>query len=207
MGDYSERLDTPRQWRALLDRVERVERAARGVPVLTALPADPFDGDTIDYVANATKGVVWRLRYRAAATGSYKWEVVGGSALVEEVAAGETTTSTTFAALTTAGPSITVPLAGDYDVEVGSRQYATSNSRNLYHSFDVGGTGAVDGDGTTFYTGTSYDGLATVAPNQTRLRRKTGLAASTALVSKYRTTGGTAEFDSRWMRVRPVRVG
>lgn len=121
--------------------------------------------------------------------------------MLAEVPAAQTTASATYAALGTAGPSNTVPVAGDYDVEVGCYAYATVTAA-IYMSYDIGGTGAVDADAVL---GISGSGTSAFAGN--RVRRKTGLAASTALVSKYRTSAGTATIGDRWMRVMPVRVG
>jgi hypothetical protein len=128
-----------------------------------------------------------------------KWVFMGGPALFAEVTTVQGTASTTFVALATAGPSITVPRAGDYDVEIGCR-VENASTASAVHSYDIGGTGAVDADGVIHAT-TLNNG-----PQGGRPRRKTGLAASTALVSKYRTTAGTAMFSNRWMRVTPVRV-
>jgi hypothetical protein len=41
----------------------------------------PQDGDEVYYAADATNGVIWHLRYRAASSSSYKWEFVGGDAV------------------------------------------------------------------------------------------------------------------------------
>lgn len=176
--------------------------AAVAPELVTALPGTPTDGQEVYYLADATNGVVWHLRYRAASASAYKWEFVGGPPLFAEVATDETTSSTTYAALATAGPSVTVPLAGDYVVAIG-KESSNSGSFNLdWMSFDIGATAAVDADGTV-----SHSPGANLWDSDHRERRKTGLAAATALVSKYKTAAGTARFRSRWMRVTPVRVG
>jgi hypothetical protein len=86
----------------------------------TVLPATPFDGQEYDFVADATNGVIWRLRYRAASTSAHKWEYVGGgelSAFVTEIQPVTFTTAEAWQALTKS-PSITLPLAGDYTVNL-----------------------------------------------------------------------------------------
>jgi len=177
------------------------------LPVVTVLPTAPKDGDECYYLADASAGVVWHLKYRAASASAYKWEYVGGPPRFDEITATETTVSTTYAALATAGPSITVPLAGDYLVEIGTRAYFTAtNNASASMSYDIGGTGAGDGDRVDYY-GAAVSGVATAAPHQVRARRKNALAASTALVAKYKVSGGTGTFQDRWMRVTPVRVG
>lgn len=172
---------------------------------VTALPSNPEDAQEIYYVADATNGVVWHLLYRAASSSSYKWECVGGPPLYNEVVTGESTTSTTYAALATAGPSITLPLAGDYDVEIGFRGYNNgAGAINNYMSYDIGGTGASDNDANLQYMPSSTSAHA----NNARSRRKTGLTAVT-LTSKYRLDGAVTVgyFQYRWMKVTPVRVG
>lgn len=169
---------------------------------VTTLPASPFDGQIVAYVADAVNGVVWMLKYNAGSASTYKWEYLGGGALVSEVIAAEAISNTVYAALTTAGPSITVPLAGDYEVSHGSR--SSGNSGNtMKHSYDIGGTAAVDADATQLTIPTNSTTL-----NVSRTRRKNGLTANTALVSKYTSTAAIAgNFGDRWMRVVPIRVG
>src|SRR4051812_17764974 len=92
------------------------------IPTLvSSLPVGPVDAQEIYYLADAANGVVWHLRYRAASASTYKWEFVGGAQLIDEIATEESGTSGTYGALTTPGPSITVPLAGDYDVTITAR--------------------------------------------------------------------------------------
>lgn len=164
---------------------------------VTALPSTSLViGDRCSYVADLANGIVWALIYDGQ--GTYPWKKIGGPPLLAEIATSQTTTSTTYAALATAGPSITVPLGGDYDVEIGCRSLHSAN--NALMSYDIGGTGAVDADAITG-AGTSFE-------SGPRKRRKIALAAGTALVSKYKGNGaGTATFAERLMTVDPVRVG
>lgn len=89
-------------------------RARRFVPYVTALPPGPVDGQEIFYAADATNGVIWHLRYRSGASG---WEFIGGPPLQIYDVNSVTQASSTFADFSTAGPSLTMPLAGDYMVE------------------------------------------------------------------------------------------
>src|SRR5688572_14979221 len=60
---------------------DRVDVAARKIETrVTTLPASPQDGDVIAYSTTAMSalGVVWRLRYRAAAPAGRRWEYIGG---------------------------------------------------------------------------------------------------------------------------------
>jgi hypothetical protein len=184
-------------------RIPGAQGSALGVT--NTLPPNPVDGQECYYLADATNGIVWHLKYRAASTSAYKWEYVGGSHLRSDIDTDESTASTTYAALATAGPSITVPLAGDYEIEFGFNGWNSVASLVNNMSFDVGATAASDND-RLMYQGqvTGVAGSASVS----RHRTKTGLAAATALVAKYRVSGsGTANFRNRWMRCHPIRVG
>jgi hypothetical protein len=112
-----------------------------------------------------------------------------------EVTTAQGTSSETYTALTTAGPSITLPVAGNYLVEVGARIYGSGTGHWGWMSYDIGGTAAVDADGAavqdSMVPGTSV----------TRSRVKTGLGAVT-LTAKYKAGNAawTLTFADRWIR-------
>ena len=190
--------DVPTDVRELAEAVE----TKLGAALATSLPGSPVDGQEIYYqnAAMATAGVVWHLRYRAGAAGSYKWEVVGGPPLFSEIVATENTTSTTFVALTTPGPQITLPLAGDYIVALGAR-IGYSGALTAIMSYQIGATGAVDDDGVNPGFGATA-GYTAITEKE---RLKTGISG--ILSARYRTTAAQASFGFRWMRVTPIRVG
>lgn len=168
--------------------------------LVEALPASSavLVGDICTYMADKTNGVYWQLVYDGQ--GSYPWKKVGGSPLYSEVEAEQTTSSTSYTNLATTGPSVTLPLKGDYDIEIGYFGKSVSTALTTYMSYSIGGIGAVDADA-----------ASTIAKDQggsmvSRPRRKTGLAASTVLTAKYKSSQEAA-FLSRWMRADPVRVG
>lgn len=171
-------------------------------PTVAALPGGtPVDGDRINYVADASAGVIWPFVYRAADASATKWNSIGLPApLSAEVAAAEAgSNGAGYVALATAGPSITTPLAGDYWIEQ-SADFSVSATMYAY-SYDVGGSGASDADAAlSVSAGSSHI-------SNLRRRRKTGLAASTAIVSKYKTAGGSGVFANRLLTVTPIRVG
>lgn len=107
--------------------------------VLTALPSSPVDGQEIRYQSTTggaasmqSLGIVWSLRYRAlnadgtANANAYKWEFVGGSPLAASVPGQSGAIVVGAGAVNTwldagpLGPSVTLPLAGDYMVQHGS---------------------------------------------------------------------------------------
>jgi hypothetical protein len=85
--------------------------AKRFVPYVTSLPASPGDGQEVFYGADASNHAVWHLRWRASAS---KWEFVGGNPIEAYDSSSVTRNSTSFGDFSSAGPSVTVPLAGDY---------------------------------------------------------------------------------------------
>jgi hypothetical protein len=172
--------------------------------LVTALPGSPTNGQECVFTDSLTAPTYyWHLKYNSTTT---KWHYVGGTPLFVEVATDEATTSTSYAALTTAGPSIALPLAGDYDVDPGFTFYCNDGGAGVsgFMSYDIGGTAAVDADATT--------APSTVASSSPRLsvarsRRKTGLTAVT-LTAKYKVQGGfNGHFLNRWLRVTPVKLG
>lgn len=174
--------------------------------VFTALPAGPFHGQRITYqtAGMAADGVRWELEYNANSGSAYKWEFIGGTPLFSEVVTAESRNVASYGALTTAGPSITVPLAGDYLVEVRAG-VNTGNATPVgaAMSYDIGGTGASDAD--AVWARPVAPGFNT---SVARVRRKTGLAASTALVAKYKSPNAVSVvWGDRVMLVTPVRVG
>lgn len=166
-----------------------------------APPGSPADGDLWLLPADATNGVEWLFKYNAGSASANKWEFIGGAALYAEVATSETTSSATYAALATAGPSIALPRVGDYDVAIGCGLLNASAGAFNFMSYDIGGTGAVDADAISDQTGSTSNWQQPM-----RTRRKAGLTAVT-LTAKYKSPSATvASFQNRFMSVVPVRV-
>lgn len=172
---------------------EALASAHMAINLVTVLPALPFDGRTVVYEADSTNHIYWSLRYHAAEA---KWNFLGGPPLYANIDAAETRVVGAYAALATAGPSITVPLAGDYIVQVGSLIDFTG-----FHSYDVDATAATDVDSAQAAAAGGGSASAVSVP-----RTKTGLAASAAIRSKYKAATNTVAFQNRWMTVLPVRV-
>lgn len=174
----------------------------------TVLPTSPANGQEFILTNSTTNpSWQWRLRYNANSTSTHKWEFVGGTPLFAEVTTAQSVSvdDALYQALATAGPSIALPLAGDYDVEIGTEFTSGGTGQWGRMSYDIGGTAAVDADSV------GLDAIGTTQANTgSRCRRKTGLTAVT-LTAKYRKgvapASWTATFSSRWMRVTPVRIG
>lgn len=168
----------------------------------TALPGSPTDGDRYILVdSTSAPTYAWLFQYSSSISDSYKWLCCGGIPAISEIEASQGTTSTTYVALATAGPSVAIPRAGIYQVEI-SAQITNSQGglANGYMSYDIGGTGALDADATIVNGGNSFSGGGFRAAVKT-------LTAVT-LTAKYRSGAGsnTATFDNRVMRVMPLRV-
>lgn len=166
----------------------------------TSLPGSPTDGQEYVLVDNVqTPTYQWRFRYNSGSNLTYKWEFVGGAPAMVEVATAESTASTTYVALATAGPSFALPRAGVYIVRVGHRQDGTAVVG--WHSFDIGGTGAVDADAAT----TGPPNVANTSATGLKERKQT-FASAVTLTSRYRSSAGTATFAQRTISVQPVAV-
>jgi hypothetical protein len=174
----------------------------RDYGIVSSLPTSPSPvaGDICHY--KAAEGIYWTLLYTGEA--KYPWAKVGGAPLFAEVLAAETTESTSYVNLSTMGPSLTVPLSGDYDVEIGFIGVQLGGAGPIVSrmSYSVGAVGAADADRIS-----QIVQPGTGNTNAARPRRKTDLGAATALVSKYNVSSGKGEFINRWMRIDPVRVG
>jgi len=172
--------------------------------LVTSLPTGPVDGQEIYFQADPANGVVWNLRYNAASASIYKWEFLGGSSLYNYVNASESISGTTYINMPTVGPSVTVPLAGDYDITHGAQMAGPAVQGQAYlQSYAIGATAAVDADAIWKGSPAAYADSANLA----RTQRKT-LAAGTLLQAKYRVVGGSSgTAGQRYLSALPVRIG
>lgn len=169
------------------------------VGIGTSLPVSPVNDQEYILVDSLTAPTYqWRFRYLAAKAIN-KWLFIGGSRAYAEVQTAETTTSNPYVALATPGPSLIVPIAGDYIVEHG---FISTTAKPNYMSYDIGATPAVDADRVETALAGVIDGSGTAS----RIRRKS-LGAVT-LTAKYGSFGGQSSgFKSRWIAITPVAVG
>ena len=176
-------------------------------PLAAALPVSPNDGDEIYYQspALAAHGIVWHLRFRAASVSPYRWEFVGGGSLHDLVGARETTTSMAYTTLPTPGPSLAVPLAGDYLVHFGARLNNTAPGGASSMALATNGVVAPGTAVESYQTGDA----AHVTHNSAVEIKRSALAANDVLSARYLSVfaGGTGTFESRFIRITPIRVG
>lgn len=180
--------------------------------LVSALPTKPtpVKGDVCHYYADKTNGVVWQFIYDGE--GELPWKYVGGPPLTAEVVTSESRTSSTYGDLATVGPSIELPLKGDYMVAIGAGAYDSGTvTTDAIMSYAIGGTAAGDADSIDVNTFSLPSNIsATIPGGISRPRRKTGLTAVT-LKAKYKSSSNSASaaatFYNRWMSAYPVRVG
>jgi hypothetical protein len=169
------------------------------------LPSSPKHGQrcTLTFMDNLGELYAWDLvwnRYADELDGN-GWVVIGATPMHHEVMVEQSTTSTSYTALTTAGPSITLPRAGVWFVEIEAAARSEGNARALM-SYQVGATAASDDDAVTVGTVNAVHAVASV-----RSGRKKMLGAVT-LSARYKSTSGgvTVHFSRRRMFARPVRL-
>jgi hypothetical protein len=170
------------------------------IPVGLTLPGSPAIGDEAILVDSLTVPTyAWRFRYDSGITDAYEWLFVGGSPAEREIVTAESASSGSYVALTTAGPSFTLPRAGIYEVEVGAVMNCSAVTTGLM-SYDIGGTGAVDADAARWSGAAGYVGSVS-------LKRVKTFASASALVSKYKSGASlSVTYGPRFMRVLPIRV-
>lgn len=194
--------------RQLVGVPSRGNPTTTGPPLVTSMPVGAPDGFEVRYLADATNGIVWTFRFRSGSASAYKWEFTGGSPLVAFVDTMESRSLASFGDLATVGPSVTAPLAGDYLITVGAM--VTDNSNSYVQgvmSYAVGATAADSNDGIDARLGApgaALNSMVTMAAE----RRKTGLAAATAIVAKYQAyeAGNTCFWLNRRLTAVPIRV-
>lgn len=176
--------------------------------LVSALPTTKaLKGDKCQYqnASMATAGIAWELVYTGS--GELPWSKIGGRPLWSEVVTNESRENTAYGDLTTVGPSVDLPLKGDYDIDLGAKAAAVGGSaHSIFMSYAIGAAAAADADALVL-AGNVYAFNTTDMPSTMRSRRKTGLTA-VKLTAKYRTAApGGGFWEHRWMRADPVRVG
>jgi len=184
---------------ARLNNLEAGVKAAAAQGVSSTPPGSPVDGMIWRLPASAGSGVYWFFIYDSSQA-TNKWVFMGGPPLSGEVVTQETTTSTTYAALATAGPSVVIPRSGDYEITTAMYGRHSVSGGQVFMSYDIGGTGAVDADAVQVDEATAGNGV-----HVCRFRVK-ALTAVT-LTSKYKLiTAGTATFKDRSIKALPIRI-
>jgi hypothetical protein len=181
-------------------------QALQNIPFITSWPppaALAADGVVIDYLAATSS--IYRLRYRAASSSPYKWEVISAPAIHAETLAEHLEINNTFNGT---APSVTAIREGDYWIEHGCNVYqdASSTHMTMYMSYAVGAIAAQNADAITSFQAQNAD---LTHFSHMRGKRKNAIPAGAAIVAKYKVSfnsGPTAHFRNRWIRIRPIRI-
>jgi hypothetical protein len=128
-----------------------------GVPEVTSLPGSPYDGQMVDLLVDSagTYGgpFLWRCKYRLASPSPHRWHIIGDAPPVGIEGSGSYGSITTTAYASLGMPSLQLPNAGVYMVEVWSQQALILNAANAYGrlSYKIGAAAAVDADAAVAY--------------------------------------------------------
>lgn len=171
-------------------------------PEVTSLPGAPIDQQECIFVADATAGAKWHLRYRAASASAYKWEYVGGSPLSGYV--GGPLHSSGVAYADVGGPTVVVPVGGDYWVDHGATGYA-DNGAYVVRQIPQNASAATYGANPSGEILWRYN-------NQMSHQQRAKMAAINAgqtirIVHMHDTGGQPGTFTGVWLMATPVRVG
>lgn len=170
-------------------------------PLVSALPASPYDGQVVFY-EDATIGSPMMFRYDAASVSAYKWDYLGGAPnWYAKYDTSDTYTSATYGAL---GVHVTLDIpgniTGDFLIHHGTRINGPGSAERAFQSLRVGAVAASDANAVA--TTTNDQITASSQPIQLL-----GVAANTTIGLHYRTeSGGTATYSFRWLAITPVRV-
>lgn len=179
-----------------------------GLPAFTSLPSSPYNGQIVPFVADATNGIVWQFRYNSGDVSGYPWEFFGGGSMWSEIATTETTNSTSYTDLSTVGPTLIVPRAGEYEIlEVGTIGVNSLNTGSLQQwsgsiAAKLGAAAAADAERAIFMAVASG---AEVFSSVSRTIHRT-LTAGETIKLQYKVNSGTSEFSNRGLFIRPLRV-
>ena len=173
-----------------------------GTTAVTALPGSPSDGDEIMFTDSLTAGTYhWHLRY-VSGRASNKWVFIGGASMFSAVNSSESTTSTTYTDLTTSGPSVTLPVAGDYFIHFGALINGGTDNAQPVASF---ATSAAASD-TNRIEGAPVSAEQTLI-SASRKVKMSGLTAA-AVTMKYKvTSAGSGTYNFRWLAATPIAIG
>lgn len=178
------------------------------VAYATTLPASPVDGQEAILVDSLTIPTYqWRFRYNNGSSNTDKWEFIGGTTRVVNIVTSEAINSNTYVDLSTAGPSFTVPRAGQYMVDWGCEFSAPLGSATLdnYVTVKIGAAAASDTNAAAAKgSDVGTQNRESLAGNALQITA----AASDVLKMQYRGGAAVATNNAlkRFLKVTPIRV-
>ena len=171
--------------------------------VTTSLPSSPVDGQECYFVADATNGIVWHLKYRSASASTHKWELVGGSHLYAGPL-GSVSSTASFPIVITGGPSLTLPLPGDYQIDFGVYGQCTSAPNVTMYAQP-----AKNGSAFSQYASWSMTQPANAGQELARSDSAANLIAGDVITVQAGpgAAGPGTSWSLAWLKIRPTRVG
>jgi hypothetical protein len=196
-------------------RISKVIQASQFIvplasaPLVTSLPSAPIDGQEIRYVADATNGVIWNLRYRAASSSSYKWEFVGGPPLHNSNGSYPGAINSASYVDVPSGANVTAPLDGDYMVDFNGKADCTSSQYGSVNNVAVMTATVAPSDAKAAGVGTYTNSGGYVRASFSRLVNLDGVSAGETIKMRAKAAVGTVSvvYHYTGMSVTPIRVG
>jgi hypothetical protein len=176
-------------------------KALKQPPIVSALPTTGLVDGMEVRLAGDSNTVVWLMKY---STGTGKWHFIGGPPLgwfKQQSQTLDSITSNVYANLpaTGAAATLTVPVAGDYMVELCGRADSETNSQT-WLSVKRGAAAAVDDDAISFRGGNWSSG--------SRAWKMTGLTAGQVLLLQAKYVGNiTSRLWEASLLLTPIKIG
>jgi hypothetical protein len=165
--------------------------------------------DEVYLEVDSVNGVQWHLAYESGEP-TYKWRFLGGPAMFGAVAAAETTTSIAYVDLTTVGPLVVAPRAGDYAIDHGgtlkTNQLGAAAAKGALATVKIGAAAAADTEAVQ-WNNSGDSGTEQRIGTAFRRLIKT-LAASDTVKAQYRGTTAACGMGAqdRSVSITPVRL-
>jgi len=175
--------------------------------VSTSPPGAPANNDLWIYPGS---GFYWMFLYDSTEA-TYKWKFVGGPDIQAVVSTDQTFTSDgTFKDPATAGPTITLPRAGDFEVETCAQLYnAGQTTGGSMTTGALASSGTWDGSAAGGVEGAQGYTEAGVAIDPVLLDTLRGVSSSATVKLQYAASaalGGTSHTRFRVIKARPIRI-
>ena len=167
----------------------------------TSLPGSPSNGQQAILVDSTSAPTFsWLFQYSTAAT---KWLFLGGSPLYASVEGSSSPAGTTYAA--NSGPSITIPVAGLYEVEFGFTWPASAQGAGNVMSPNGAGLTAADAFSVWGGSASSQTTGATINSEMSSSRRgKQTLTTGALQLNSRQISATSSSHNQAWISVRPV---
>lgn len=204
-----------------LNRMEQGIADAHGglnsPPLVTALPANPTDGQEIRYLADVLGEYggpfIWICRYRAGSSSAYKWDVLDAMPLIQGFTNATHTPVVTTAFNLSAWIWTPGNLEGDWLVEAtGNRFYANAGNIAAYvYILSTNGVGGTTGLATYAHSEGGYAALLQQwddGPFAIRdIRRSVPKNGNIGLQASHNVANMTVEYRQVVLTAKPLRLG